>query len=49
MTDGGTASAGTTALHGTLTRLVPTTEDDLDLLARWFASPDFVAYWAGGA
>ncbi|MCI4042500.1 GNAT family N-acetyltransferase [Streptomyces sp. TRM75563] len=37
----------TTALDGVLTRLVPTTEDDLDLLAGWFASPDFVAYWGG--
>ncbi|WP_424571201.1 GNAT family N-acetyltransferase [Streptomyces sp. CH-036] len=38
---------GTTTLHGTLTRLVPTTEADLDLLAGWFASPDFVVYWGG--
>ncbi|WP_137233355.1 GNAT family N-acetyltransferase [Streptomyces sp. BPSDS2] len=37
----------TTTLDGVLTRLVPTTEDDLDLLAGWFASPDFVAYWGG--
>ncbi|MCF3962307.1 GNAT family N-acetyltransferase [Streptomyces fuscigenes] len=36
-----------TVVHGVLTRLVPTTEDDLDLLARWFASPDFVAFWGG--
>lgn len=34
-------------LHGVLTRLVPTTEDDVDLLARWFGSPDFVEYWGG--
>ncbi|MYV63781.1 GNAT family N-acetyltransferase [Streptomyces sp. SID4931] len=47
MTDGETAPAGTTTLDGVLTRLVPTTEDDLDLLARWFASPDFVAHWGG--
>ncbi|MEU2198072.1 GNAT family N-acetyltransferase [Streptomyces fimicarius] len=37
----------TTTLDGVLTRLVPTTEDDLDLLAEWFASPDFVTYWGG--
>ncbi|WP_103510178.1 GNAT family N-acetyltransferase [Streptomyces sp. SM13] len=37
----------TTTLDGVLTRLVPTTEDDLDLLAGWFASPDFVAHWGG--
>ncbi|MFD9545444.1 GNAT family N-acetyltransferase [Streptomyces sp. NPDC060022] len=29
-----------------LTRLV-STEEDLDLLARWFASPDIVEYWGG--
>ncbi|MFE7001255.1 GNAT family N-acetyltransferase [Streptomyces griseus] len=34
-------------LHGRLTRLVPTTEDDVDLLARWFGSPDFVEHWGG--
>ncbi|WP_031089520.1 GNAT family N-acetyltransferase [Streptomyces sp. NRRL WC-3549] len=34
-------------LHGVLTRLVPTTEDDVDLLAQWFGSPDFVACWGG--
>ncbi|NEB78310.1 GNAT family N-acetyltransferase [Streptomyces sp. SID14478] len=34
-------------LHGALTRLVPTTEDDVDLLAQWFASPDFVEHWGG--
>ncbi|MFE2976647.1 GNAT family N-acetyltransferase [Streptomyces sp. NPDC059258] len=37
----------TTTLDGVLTRLVPTTEDDLDLLARWFAAPDFVEHWGG--
>ncbi|MFF8796456.1 GNAT family N-acetyltransferase [Streptomyces globisporus] len=47
MTDGRLTPDGTTTLHGTLTRLVPTTEADLDLLAGWFASPDFVAYWGG--
>ncbi|MFD8686102.1 GNAT family N-acetyltransferase [Streptomyces sp. NPDC059651] len=35
------------ALDGVLTRLVPVTEGDLDLLARWFASPDFVEHWDG--
>ncbi|BDM74695.1 hypothetical protein HEK616_81820 (plasmid) [Streptomyces nigrescens] len=35
------------ALEGALTRLVPTSEDDLDLLASWFATPDFVEYWGG--
>ncbi|MFI8483980.1 GNAT family N-acetyltransferase [Streptomyces rubrogriseus] len=34
-------------LEGALTRLVPTTEDDVDLLSRWFASPDFVEHWGG--
>ncbi|MEU1350860.1 GNAT family N-acetyltransferase [Streptomyces sp. NPDC005795] len=34
-------------LDGVLTRLVPTTEDDVDLLARWFTSPDFVEHWGG--
>lgn len=34
-------------LNGVLTRLIPTTEDDLDLLGRWFASPDFVDHWGG--
>ncbi|MEU8446275.1 GNAT family N-acetyltransferase [Streptomyces globisporus] len=47
MADGRLTTDGTTTLHGTLTRLVPTTEADLDLLAGWFASPDFVAYWGG--
>ncbi|MFJ6511772.1 GNAT family N-acetyltransferase [Streptomyces sp. NPDC091406] len=37
----------TTTLDGVLTRLVPTTEDDLDLLAQWFAAPDFVEHWGG--
>jgi aminoglycoside 6'-N-acetyltransferase len=39
--------AGGLALDGVLTRLVPTTEDDLDLLATWFAAPDFVEHWGG--
>ncbi|MGW3335009.1 GNAT family N-acetyltransferase [Streptomyces rubiginosohelvolus] len=47
MPHGRKASDGSTTLHGTLTRLVPTTEADLDLLAGWFASPDFVRYWGG--
>ncbi|ARF53014.1 GNAT family N-acetyltransferase [Streptomyces gilvosporeus] len=34
-------------LDGVLTRLIPTTEDDVDLLAQWFASPDFVEHWGG--
>ncbi|MFG2311469.1 GNAT family N-acetyltransferase [Streptomyces sp. NPDC048566] len=34
-------------LDGVLTRLIPTTEDDVDLLGRWFASPDFVEHWGG--
>lgn len=34
-------------LDGVLTRLVPTTEDDLDLLAKWFASPEFIEHWDG--
>lgn len=28
-------------------RLVPTAEEDLDLLATWFATPEFVAQWGG--
>ncbi|WNI20539.1 GNAT family N-acetyltransferase [Streptomyces sp. ITFR-16] len=32
---------------GVFTRLVPTTEDDLDLLAGWFAAPEFVEQWGG--
>lgn len=35
------------AISGTLTRLVPTSEDDLDLLAGWFADPGFVEHWGG--
>lgn len=35
------------AISGELTRLVPTFEDDLDLLATWFAEPDFVEHWGG--
>lgn len=38
---------GKCALDKVLTRLVPTTEDDLDLLAEWFAAPDFVRHWGG--
>ncbi|WP_037869118.1 GNAT family N-acetyltransferase [Streptomyces sp. SPB074] len=34
-------------IDGALTRLVPTTEDDVDLLSRWFASPDLVEHWGG--
>lgn len=35
------------AVSGALTALVPTSEDDLDLLATWFADPDFVEHWGG--
>ncbi|MEU1466994.1 GNAT family N-acetyltransferase [Streptomyces sp. NPDC005761] len=35
------------AVDGLMTRLVPTTDDDLDLLATWFATPDFVEHWGG--
>ncbi|MFG3283242.1 GNAT family N-acetyltransferase [Streptomyces sp. NPDC048111] len=38
---------GGIALEGVLTRLVPTTDDDLDLLASWFADPEFVENWGG--
>ncbi|WP_425244726.1 GNAT family N-acetyltransferase [Streptomyces citrinus] len=38
---------GATVLDGERTRLVPTTENDLDLLAGWFASPAFVEHWGG--
>ncbi|MEW2064474.1 GNAT family N-acetyltransferase [Streptomyces sp. NPDC007002] len=34
-------------LDGVLTRLIPTTEADVDLLGRWFASPDFVEHGGG--
>ncbi|MFE2992915.1 GNAT family N-acetyltransferase [Streptomyces sp. NPDC059262] len=34
-------------LDGVLTRLVPATEDDLDLLAKWFASPELIEHWDG--
>ncbi|MEU6663366.1 GNAT family N-acetyltransferase [Streptomyces sp. NPDC046821] len=34
-------------LDGVLTRLVSTTEDDVDLLAQWFASSEFVEHWGG--
>lgn len=37
--------AGGVVLDGVLTRLVPTAEEDVDLLARWFACPDFVEHW----
>nr|WP_202523514.1 GNAT family N-acetyltransferase [Kitasatospora sp. SID7827] len=30
-----------------MTRLVPTAEADLELLAGWFADPGFVRYWGG--
>ncbi|TXS44681.1 GNAT family N-acetyltransferase [Streptomyces sp. OR43] len=36
-----------TAVDGDLTRLVPTSEDDLHLLAGWFADPGFVEHWGG--
>ncbi|MFE9455883.1 GNAT family N-acetyltransferase [Streptomyces californicus] len=36
-----------TPIDGELTRLVPVTEADLDLLAGWFASPGFVQHWGG--
>ncbi|GAA2091210.1 hypothetical protein GCM10009759_15660 [Kitasatospora saccharophila] len=32
---------------GESTRLVPTREEDLDLLAGWFADPGFVEHWGG--
>jgi aminoglycoside 6'-N-acetyltransferase len=35
------------SLDGLLTRLVPTAERDLDLLATWFATPAFVEHWGG--
>nr|WSW70654.1 acetyltransferase [Streptomyces sp. NBC_00995] len=35
------------ALNGELTRLVPTSEGDLPLLAGWFADPGFVEHWGG--
>ncbi|MEU1365562.1 GNAT family N-acetyltransferase [Streptomyces sp. NPDC005803] len=34
-------------IDGPLTRLVPTTDADLDLLAAWFATPAFVEHWGG--
>ena len=34
-------------LEGRSTRLVPTREEDLDLLAGWFADPGFVEHWGG--
>lgn len=34
-------------VHGELTRLVPASEDDLRLLAGWFADPGFVEHWGG--
>lgn len=39
--------AGDVAVDGAVTRLVPTTENDLDLLASWFADSDFVEHWGG--
>lgn len=35
------------AVNGAVTRLVPTSEDDLPLLAGWFADPGFVEHWGG--
>jgi len=32
-------------IKGALTCLVPTSEGDVDLLALWFADPDFVEHW----
>lgn len=34
-------------ISGKQTCLVPTSEADLDLLARWFADPEFVEHWGG--
>jgi aminoglycoside 6'-N-acetyltransferase len=34
-------------IAGRCTRLRPVTEDDLDLLAPWFADPAFVQWWGG--
>ncbi|ROR35378.1 aminoglycoside 6'-N-acetyltransferase [Kitasatospora cineracea] len=41
------AVGGGSGLDGVLTRLVPTGEDDLELLAGWFADPGFVEHWGG--
>jgi len=38
---------GQPVLRGALTLLVPTCEADLDLLAGWFADPEFVENWGG--
>lgn len=35
------------SIEGELTRLVPVGEQDLDLLAGWFASSAFVEHWGG--
>ncbi|MFE4869455.1 GNAT family N-acetyltransferase [Streptomyces sp. NPDC056682] len=35
------------SIEGELTRLVPVGEEDLDLLAGWFASSAFVEHWGG--
>jgi aminoglycoside 6'-N-acetyltransferase len=37
------------AVSGELTALVPTSEDDLNLLASWFADPEVVEHWGGVA
>lgn len=34
-------------IRGRLVELRPVTADDLDLLAGWFAEPDFVRWWGG--
>ncbi len=34
-------------IRGRLVELRPATEDDLDLLAGWFADPEFVRWWGG--
>ncbi len=34
-------------IRGRLVELRPATEDDLDLLAAWFADPEFVRWWGG--
>ncbi|GLW69709.1 aminoglycoside N(6')-acetyltransferase [Kitasatospora phosalacinea] len=39
--------SGGSVLEGALTRLVPTGEGDLELLAGWFADPGFVEHWGG--
>ncbi len=34
-------------IRGRLVDIRPATEDDLDLLAGWFADPEFVRWWGG--